>query len=99
MAIDYSRFDSVGDEDDDVAADVKRAKESKAVENARDTHYARGLLADPLLTNVFAELHQADDMHVKIKPSEAEMADLLGFIAVQQYNGGAADNTLSAVSV
>ena len=99
MAIDYSKFSSIGDEDDDVTAEVKRAVESHWVENSRATHYSRGLLADPLCANVFKELHQVDDMEVKINTTDAEKENLLAFVAVQQYDGGGSDNTLSAPAI
>lgn len=92
MVLDYSKFANIGDDDEEITAEIKKQKEHAKPENSWDTHRARGLLNDPLMVKISGEMHVKDDRDDKIKLADGELEALLTFICVQQHGEGA-DNT------
>ena len=93
MVLDYSKFDTVGDDDDEFVEQLKKEVEYSRPENAMNTHYARGLLSDPLFVDIFSDMHPKDDRDDKIKLDVAGREALLAFICIQQMANGEKDNT------
>lgn len=98
MPVDYSKFDSIGDDDDQLVDQLKKEQERQKPENGASTHYARGLLSDRLLSGITDEMHPKDDRESKIELSGEQRQALLHFIAVQQH-GSEADNTPRATAI
>lgn len=95
MVLDYSKFDTVGDDDEEFKEQIKKSDEYKRPENSMETNYTRGILNDKLLIDVTSEMHEKDDRDEKIKLKDDELHNLLMFVTIQQYgkNRVEEDNT------
>ena len=87
MVLDYSHFDNIGDDDEELVQQIKKTKEYSKPENSLDTHVARGILNDELMHNVMSELHVKTDRDEKLKLDEKDSVNLLTFITLQANYG------------
>ena len=87
MVLDYSHFDNIGDDDEELVQQIKKTKEYSKPENSLDTHVARGILNDELMHNVMSELHVKTDRDEKLKIDEKDSVNLLTFITLQANYG------------
>jgi len=98
MVLDYSKFDCIGDDDEQLVGQLKLERERQKPENGWSTHYGRGLLSDPLLVGITAEMHVKDDRDTMLTLKDGEMESLLLFLVTQQ-NGSSTDNTPKAAAI
>ena len=99
MVLDYSKFDRIGDDDEELDAQLRKEREYQRSENGAKTHLARGLLADPLMSGVMDDLHDKSDRDRKLKIDGTAREALITFIVIQAHGAGEVDNTSCAPAI